>query len=236
MTEIIDPVFDEHAFAPDPHSVFGPIVSAFEVEDALANSVRRWIRDYLAEIARQRGMPADWLPEFRSIVTAGDISKFPEDQLPSLMVASPGLDTSGRRGRGVEVHGDGTYVARWRVECNCEVSARGNRQALMNCRLYAAAVRALLIQQALDRRPTTDLELRRVEWLDETYRLRDWTVDRTRAAATTILVIEVADVTNRQMGPADPFYPTDPDEPPDPMLRPDVDRVVVDVTKQPEED
>lgn len=234
---VTDPVYEPQRFKPDPRSVFGPIVSAFEIEDALVGCVRKWIRDYLAEVQRQRHLEPDGLPEFRSIVAAGDISKFPEDQLPSLMIASPGLDTTGSRGR-LEAHGDGGYVARWRVECNSEISARGNRQALRLARLYTAAVRTLLVQQALDRDDADDaLELRRVEWTGERYDLRDSTTDRTRAAGTTILAVEVAEVTNRQMGPLEPLYPpTGPGEPPDEMLRPIAETKHVTVTKRPQED
>lgn len=230
---VTDPVFESHHFEPSARSVFGPIVSAFDVEHALVSCVRTWIRDYLAEMERQRHMVVGELPEFRSIVTAGDSEKFPEDQLPSLMIASPGIET--RQGA-IEVHGDGAYVARWRVECSCEVSARGNRLALALCRLYAAAVRALLVQQALDQRwyeSASALVLRRIDWTGEISTVRDSTSDRTRAASKTLLLVEVAEVTNRQMGPLDPLYPpTDPDKPPEEMLTPDAERAVVDVIKQ----
>jgi hypothetical protein len=235
VSYITDPVVDAHSFAPDPASVFGPIVSAFEVEHALAACARVWIRDYLAEMERQRLTPVEGMPPFRSIVAAAAPEKWPEDQLPALLIASPGLAETGAR-RGLEVHGDGGYVARWRVDCASEVSARGNRQAIRLARLYAAAVRALIVQQTLRVSRFVDAplpSLRRIDWTGERYDLRDWTIDRTRCAGVVSFVVEVADVMTRGLGPREPMYPpTGPGEPPEPMLMPDVERARVDVSKK----
>ena len=231
-----DPVFEEHTFAPDPNTVFKPIVSAFEVEYAIAQCVRVWIRDYLAEAERQRGLPVGQLPWFRSIVPGADASKWPEDQLPALIVVSAGTDP-GPGGR-LEVHADGGYVQRWRVDCVCEVSARGNRQAQYLARVYAAHVGAMLVQQAL--RAPGPLEggvvsLRKLDKIGERYDLRDWTVDRTRCAGVVHLQVEVADVLHgAPWGPRVPRYePTDPTvDPPPEMLAPIVQTADVDVDKQ----
>jgi hypothetical protein len=202
--------------------------------------VRVWARDYLAEMQRQRGLDdVEAMPPFRSIVVAGAPEKWPEDQLPALLVSSPGLAETSTR-RGIEVHGDGGYVARWRVECVSEVSARGNRQAIRLARLYAAAVRALVIQQAL--RTTRDVEpplpsLRRVDWVGESYTLRGSDVDRTRCAGLVAFNVEVADVLSRGIGPREPMYsPTEPGEVPPEMLMVDVESTHVDVTKTEVED
>lgn len=232
MSAIVDPVFEPHRFAPNPASVFGPIISAFEVEHALAACVRIWIRDYLAEMARQRGLPPEGMPPFRSIVASGHAERWPEDQLPALLIVSPGLAETGAR-RSLEVHGDGGYVARWRVDCVSEVSARGNRQAVMLARLYTAAVRTLVVQQPL-RDGVSDPPpwLRRIDWIGERYDLRDGAVERTRCAGTTSFVVEAVDVSTRGLGPREPFYPpTDGGEPPPEMLMPDVERARVRVTK-----
>jgi hypothetical protein len=234
MSAIVDPVFDDWRFAPDPGSVFGPIVSAFEVEHALAACIRVWIRDYLAECERQRGLEPEGLPQFRSIVAAAQPEKWPEDQLPALLIASPGLaDTTSRRG--IEVHGDGGYVFRWRVDCVAEISARGNREAMRLARLYAATVRALVVQQTLRTSRLIDEalpSLRRIDLTGERYDLRDWTVDRTRCAGSVSFVVEVADVLTRGLGPREPFFPpTDPDVTPPEMVMPNVERARVDVTK-----
>jgi hypothetical protein len=229
---VVDPVFEAHHFDPDPRSVFGPIISAFEVEHALANCVRIWIRDYLAEAERQRGLEVEGFPRFRSIVVAGGAAKWPEDQLPALLISSPGLAESGAS-RAIQVHGDGGYVARYRVDCTSEVSARGNRQAIMLARFYAAAVRTLLIQQPLRAPSDPPPWLRRVDLTGERFDLRDWTVDRTRCAGTVSFAVEVDGVSTRGLGPRQPTYPpTDPDggRPPE-MLMPEVERASVRVTK-----
>ena len=231
MSAVVDPVFESHTFKPDPRSVFGPIISAFEVEHALANCARIWIRDYLAEVERQRGLEVEGFPRFRSIVASGMPAKWPEDQLPALLISSPGLAESGAS-RSIQVHGDGGYVARYRVDCTSEVSARGNRQAIMLARFYTAAVRTLIVQQPLRMASAAPSWLRRVDWTGERYDLRDWTVDRTRCAGTVSFAVEVDGVSTRGLGPRSPIYPpTDPDEPPPGMVMPDVERASVRVTK-----
>lgn len=227
---ITDPVYDDWTYAPDARSAFGPIVSAFEVELAVATSTRRWFGDYIAEVERRRGLEAGRLPTFRSIVLSAALEKMPEDQVPALLIASPGIETSAGSSAGrIEAHGDGGYLARFRIDAAVVISARGNRQAPRLARLYVAALRALLVQQALQPCP---LDLRRLDLVGEEYTLLDSAADRTQGAGTVRIAVEVADITNRLMGPLAPVLP--PTDPPSPMEWPEAQRVEVTVTKQEE--
>lgn len=185
---VADPVFEEHTFAPDEHSRTGPVVSAFEVEYALAQCVREWMPRYLAEAEAQRDLAPGDLPELRSVVTSTDASKFPEEQLPALLVSSPGLEDA------PDVRGDGLYSARWRADCTVVCSARGNRQARRLAAVYVSAVRALLVQQALF---SDVLDVIAVDWRGETYRSRTADDERTRAEATVQLRVQIAGAMNR---------------------------------------
>ncbi len=150
------------------------------------------MRDYLAEIERQRGLEVGRLPAFRSIVVSAELEKMPEDQLPALLIASPGTEASaGARGGRIEAHGDGGYLARFRVDCAAVISARGNRQAPRLARLYAVALGALLVQQALQPCP---LSIRRVDWVSDSYALMASDADRTQSGGIVRIGVEVADV------------------------------------------
>ncbi len=60
---------------------------------------RLWLRDYLAEIERQRGLEVGRLPAFRSIVVSAELERCPRTSCPALLIASPGTEASGRRSR-----------------------------------------------------------------------------------------------------------------------------------------
>lgn len=231
---VTDPVYEPHAYEPDKRSAFGPIVSAFEVEHAVAECVRVWIRDYLAELCRQRKLDAEAFPPFRSLVATSYFHKLPEDQLPALIITSPGTEASRGSARGgrMEIHGDGTYGLRWRVEAGAVVTTRGNREAAKLARFYTAAVRVLLTQQLPDPR-WCPIDVRGVDCTGERYRVTDAAMERTQAAGSVDLIIDVENVGNRNLGPAAPmFEPTPPDVYPEAMLLPDVERTDVTVTNE----
>jgi hypothetical protein len=229
---ILDPIYEDATYAPDPLSAFGPIVSAFEVEHAVADNVRVWIRDYLAETARQRQLAATW-PPFRSIVLSAHAQWMPEDQTPALLIVSPGTEptASGDANR-MEVRGDGGLIARWRVDAAAVISARGNRQAVRLARFYAAALRTIFITQALQPCP---LNVRRVDIVGERYDLLEASADRTQCAGIVRIGVEVANVSNRLAGPLEPILPpTDPADTPPPMAWPEAISAEATVTKQEE--
>lgn len=223
---VVDPLYEPHVFKPHPRTAFAPIVSAFEVERSIAELARVWIRDYLAEVARQRGLDPDAFPAFRSIVASARQQRLLEDQLPTLILASPGIVplTTGH----VEARGSGAYTARWRLDAGAIVSARGNRQAVKLARFYAAAIRAMIVQQATDPRWAL-VPVRRVDWTGERYDELDSTADRTLCSGVANFIVEVPEATNWLEGPTEPTYPRSAE-------LPEVDRVNVTVTKFPEDE
>lgn len=220
---VTDPVFEPHNYRPRPTSVYGPILSGFEVEHALAQTVRVWMRDYLAEIERRRLLEVGKLPAFRSMVESSTLSKFPEDQLPALLIASSGVEPRGGR---IEHNSDGLYTARFRVECGTVISARGNRLAVKLARYYTAALRTLLIQQ-LPRPRWSGLEgIRRVEWVGERYAQLGDISERTQAGGMAAVIVEVEGVSQWGQGPLEPS------DPPIPGDWPVAERVEVTVIKE----
>lgn len=191
-------------------SVFGRLVSAYDLESAMVATVKRWINDYLAEIERHHALEVGAIPRPRSYVVSADTEKMPEDQLPAILVESPGLADE------PDADGAGVYWAPWTLNLSAQIAARGNRNALRVARLYAAALRLLAVQQQQD--PVTNpLDMRRVDWIDERYDLLDSIDDRTICVGTVELRCEVAGVAQRHTGPLDPLFPPTPaDVPPDP--------------------
>jgi hypothetical protein len=219
---VTDPIFEAHEFRPHPRTAYGAILSGFEVEHAVATTVRVWFRDYLAELERQRHLEVGRLPVFRSLVQSSSLSKMPEDQLPALLIASSGVESRER----VEVNSDGWYTARFRVDCGAVVSARGNRLAVTLARYYTAGLRAMLLQQLADPRWSGLEGIRRVVWVTEDYRQLGDISERTQGGGIARFVVEVEHVTNWVMGPDEPT------EPPEPELRPIATSVHVTVEKE----
>lgn len=182
-----------------PVSVFGTLVAASDVEESVLAQLQTWQRDYLAEVERYHGLTVGTLPLPRSWVISSATERFPEDQLPAVVLASPGLADPPL------ADGSGIYTARWQLTIATQVAARGNRLALRLARLYALAWRALLLQQQ-------DLPLvvaRRLDWMDERYRLLDTIDDRSTCVSEVELGVEIFDVTQRHAGPLEPLLGPD---------------------------
>jgi phage gp37-like protein len=153
-------------------SAFGPLVAASDMEDAVLAQLQAWLPDYLAEVERTHGLQVGSLPQPRSWVLSSEVERFPEEQLPAVMLASPGLTDPPL------ADGTGIYTARWQLVVAVQVNVRGNRLALRVARLYALALRGALLQQQ-----RLGLPLRRIDWMDERYRLLDSIDDRTTCVA-----------------------------------------------------
>lgn len=120
-------------------SVFGPIVPGSVIEDRIEDTLRLWIDDYLAEMAAQWGGPI--LPGFRSYNKRPSGEHFNEDLFPGCMIVNAGLD------RVPEKSGDGQYEATFRVGVVATALGATADDARRNAEWYAAAVRAILLQQ-----------------------------------------------------------------------------------------
>lgn len=190
-----------------PHSVYGPLVAACDVEDAIRDVLQVWIESYLYEVERQHQMPVGELPVPRSWVTSAELTRFPEDQTTSVIITSPGtLETPAADGRGL-------YRARWRVDVATQVVAGGNRIAPRLARLYTLAMRAIVVQHQ-------DHGLaRRIDWMGERYDLHTSVDERTLAVGVCSLRVETFDVTDRNTAPSDLETEASPDSPTHPIAQ-----------------
>jgi len=190
-----------------PNSVYGPIVAATDVEDAVRDILQKWIAGYLFETERQHGMPVGELPVPRSWITSAAIEKFPEDQVPCVVITSPStLDQPA-------ADGNGLYRARWRIDVATQAVAGGNRIAPRLARLYTAAMGLCAVQHQ-----NSGLA-RRVDWLGERYDVLGSEDDRTVCIGVALLRVEAYDVRNRNTAPQEPEIEPDPDSPTHPIAQ-----------------
>jgi hypothetical protein len=195
-------------------SAFGPLVSAADLEDHVQAVLERWLPSYIYEVERHTGTQPGTLPLPRQIVRSSEIEKFPEDQLPCLMLGSPGLIDP------PEPDGAGYYTATWQILLGIEIVAGPNRRALELARHYTLALRACAVQQQQDPGVDTGVQIVRVDWRDERYDQLDSIDDRTVCVGRVELAVTAANVTQRGLGPLDPIIAPQPPLPESPAWPP----------------
>jgi hypothetical protein len=195
------PIYEDPVYTVAPEDdPFGPILSGFEIEQAIAGVIRTWMPDFLAEVESRRNVAPGTHPTFKTQVpTSYDANRLREDQLPALAIVSQGT-----LGVPEVFNSDGSYTARWQVDCYSVCTARGNRQARRLAQWYAAAVRAILIEWDFS---GTDLNLIRIDWLGERYATRDPSDERTYGEGIVQVAVHAIDVIRRHDGPMPMFKP-----------------------------
>lgn len=185
-------------------AVFGRVITGNDVERSALATLRQHLPRYVREVERQEGRDVGGLPNPYGYIVASDFDRWPEDQLPVVVVISPGL--AGRPER----DGRGQVVARWSVAAGVVTSAAEQTAARSNALTYIAAVRLVLMQfQALDGLAlTTDFQ-------DERYDPGPFDMSRSLFSAQATFEVAVSDVASYGLGPyrlANDPDPTDPAE------------------------
>lgn len=183
-------------------NVFGPIVTGRAVRRAMIDHLKLWSPTYLAEVARVEGYDPAALPLFRSWVSALDLpeGKFEEHQMPSCVVVAPGILTEPRKQGGL-------YITRWAVSVGCVVSGQDREGTFNLSELYAAAVRAAVVQNSSLGGFATA-----TDWLGERYDEVPNVMLRTLAAGSVQFSVEVQGAVMPGEGPGEPLV--------DPILDP----------------
>jgi hypothetical protein len=179
---------------------FGQIVTGRHVELALIQHLQLWLPVYVAEVSEQDGHPRNFYAQPRSYErwSAWDAT-MPEDQTPAVVVVSPGLaEEPSRRGD--------TWTAKWSVSVAAIVTARTKSEGRDLVEAYCAAVRASVMQHR-----SLGGFAAGCSWVDETYALDSPADERTWVPGMVSFTVEVNDVLDAQLGPAEaPSVPTDP--------------------------
>lgn len=177
-------------YTPQPASLYGRLIAATDVEEALKARVDDRLDDYLNDVERQHGLAVGALERPRAYV---DDERFPEDQLPAIVVKSPGTADL------PAADGQGRYAVRFELELEVHVAAAAGSMRL--AKLYALALRALATQQP-------SALFMGVDWINERYRRGELVGGRTYNVGVVGLEVQVPDVTNRHAGPPDePGWP-----------------------------
>jgi hypothetical protein len=184
------------SFDPRSDTIFGPIVSGGDVEDWTFAVLKRWSCTYLAEIERQHGLTPGCLPEPKGWVPAQSFDKWPEDQLPGLIVVSTGTTEAPVK------TGEGSYRARWAIRLGVICSGATQAQSRRLAQLYLAAHSLILIQ-----RPSLEGHANGVVWLGEDYTQIAYDDTRSLSSGEALFSIEVDGV---RVADAGPITPSDP--------------------------
>lgn len=204
--------------APAQTNLFGQIITPGMVERAVAASLAQWMDTYLGQLERietdETGALAyqpDGIERPRGILTRGEFDKWPEEQIPVIVVVCPGLAGLPRRQQ------QGAYHAAWSVGIAAIVSAgspdgTGQDATRRLMGVYGAAIRAAILQHKMLRSPLyPDGFASESTWQDEQYTDVPELAARSLAAARIVFNIGVDNVVTEQAGPRAPLSPADED-------------------------
>ncbi len=120
-------------------TVFGPAVSATQLEAAVLSTLKFWMPTYLCWVESLTGRDHESLPQVRSWTVVNEFVKMPEDQLPAVVLEAPG--TVGAPVKG----GDGLITVTWELNVGviCSAATREATNAL--AKDYATALAELLL-------------------------------------------------------------------------------------------
>lgn len=183
-----------------PVGAFGKIISAKAVEQAVAASLNIWISDYLGELERVEGYTPNAIQRPRGVITSSEFSKWPEDQIPVVVILNLGLAGKPER------HADGKYDASWLVGIAAIVSDRDHSSTRDLGFTYLTAIRAAILQHKMlksDLHPDGFANFSM--WHDETYGDIAFNESRTLGAGRCIFEIGVEDVMTEFAGPRVPY-------------------------------
>lgn len=176
-------------------TTFGQILTGTDVENAVTEHLKAWSPTYLAELERQSGRDPEALPRVKSWnVVPAEPEKWPENQLPAVLVISPGLIGE------PEEEGDGKTYATWNLSLSAICSAKSGKAPRQLAHLYVAHLRAIMVQ-----RPSISEFAQDTQWLGEVYDTVPQELRRTLSGATAAFAVQVPNVIDRYGGPNEPL-------------------------------
>lgn len=172
--------------------IYGPLVLATDIEDGATLTLQTWMPQYVGRVSRKvRNGDSLWLPAPKSYVVANDPTHWPEDQLPAIVLASPG--TMGKPQRSGRL-----YRAFWQLQVVVYVSSNDRPATERLAKFYGGAVRSVFTAKA-------DLGgiAAGCEWLGEKYDIRISDRDeRTLGSCSNTFSVDVRDVVQALGGPS----------------------------------
>lgn len=185
-------------------NLFGRLISGAEVERRIAAFIRdvdedaggSWLETYFGEVARVEGYVerGEHLERPLDVVPASDLDRWPESQLPILVVVSPGILGKPER------MGNGSYRAPYSIQLAPIVSADWEGSTRRLAQAHALACRALVLQHKSMGGLADE-----VEWLGERYDAIAFPETRTLQAGMVAFTVWVPDSVTDLGGPVAPL-------------------------------
>lgn len=194
--------------------MIGDLKGANRVEQAVQEHVEYWFPSYLRAVEQISDYNLKELPDFRSIETSPEFERWPEDQIPGLLIVSPGMIPGS-----VKVEGNGHMRAKFSVGLGVIVSADTKDNVNDLAKWYGIAIAALMVQK-----PSISGFARGTDLVNMSFDDLGSDGIRTQASALCIFEIEVPEIIDASKGlPA----PIDDEEIPDEII---AEKTHVDVT------
>lgn len=130
-------------------SIFGEILSTYDVEQAAVKTLREWTNDYLAEIERKRGYQKKEIPRppaAESYHGGVDLESFTQDDTPEVIVICKPQGAPELRGQGGYEQGYDLTVGAVHIGTGSPLAAKPESEARAVASYLGAAV-MLLVQQ-----------------------------------------------------------------------------------------
>jgi len=187
--------------------VFGRLIDEGDLEEAVETTVQLWLPTYLAEVERQKGLAPQTLSLPRSYSTVNEFYKWEEDNLPGIIVVSPGTSP-----KPPVKEGNGSYRSWYRVGVAVVASGKNRDETRLITKLYSTALLASVMQhQDLG----GDLGVEGIAWTGKRNSDVPDEQGRTLGSGQVTFDVEIRDVLNPRLGmlepAADPY--DDPDWP-----------------------
>lgn len=182
---------------------FGPIVTGTAVERAVKVVLEERLSNYLGELERIEGYPPDAIERPRGIVTASELEKWPEDQLPVVVIISAATERPIKREKG---RVEATWVLAV-APVVADVNAEETRKLAL---AYVAAIRAVIVQHKglkSGLHPKGFSEA--THWEAEHYDGIAFGETRTLLAPRAVFTVTILEAVNSQGGPREPYEPPD---------------------------
>jgi hypothetical protein len=185
-------------------SVIGPLWHPGILEDAVLATLKTWLPAYLSEVCAQETDRLDLDTPRRLAVpktwaTISDYDRFPEQGLPAIIVAAPGMKGEADR------RGDGSLRGTWTIEVSATVSADTAKNTRRAAQLYLAAILGAILQRRSLGQSYSSADFVAAEYVDVPNEKR-----RSIVACAAAFEVQVGEMLSTQLGPATA-------EPPDPM-------------------
>jgi hypothetical protein len=178
-------------------SLYGPLVTGHDIEQAIETTLRAYFPGDLGDLSarlfedNRRG-----IEPIRSWSTATTVDRYPEQQLPALIIVSTGTAEP-------PTQVDGRWSAWWDVGIAAITAGVDGALAARTAKWYAAVARRVLLQH-----PTLGGLAGGLTFTDESYDVVPFENGRTHAGAEVGVSVLVSDLVDAHAGPTEP--PADP--------------------------